>query len=574
MECLESLDDAKKKIFADLSSKNPQYQVIPFTSSTRPLDNKLWERMGQVVVKATGQWVCFDVPMELDGKARTKRMTMDRFEKGIVKFQGIAHNHFQDNGRASFSTDIWTDDATQTTYSADTMHLIDVNFIMHAHVVSCDEFSKGTSHTAAAIHRDFLNSVFPFITWKEENVMVQAADWQVVVKSDATGNNRGVEGMSLQFELDLCYCHRISIVINYVLRKQTRQVDGSAFVYDMIDASKELVTYMKQTKLNKQLKNKMKQDVATRFDGLFIMLQSVSAELDESTELLKKKKQENRTEKILEELLDELIRLLHYFKLASKSLEPFNTPTLHFVGMWLAKLKANLQPRDEPVTVNGANGKKMTIPADSENIAPIKVRLLKQLEEKFFLKPLHVAAAYLDPLQKNRLKDYGFTQELIDQDLVYLKDIMRKVGPPKPPVASMSGGMRQRPLVVKKNLVKRPRTVFVHAGPSRDDKYRMFKASKNDKEVLLQPDTRKRAREDGDVKHDVGLLPWWRVKSDKFPILARAIRAILCIPASSSMSECTFSSADNTRSNKRSRLHPSTLNALLFLRSNQDLDHK
>ncbi len=111
----------------------------------------------------------------------------------------------------------------------------------------------------------------------------------------------------------------------------------------------------------------------------------------------------------------------------------------------------------------------MTIPADSENIAPIKVRLLKQLEEKFFLKPLHIAAAYLDPLQKNRLKDYGLTQELIDQGLVYLKDIMRKVGPPKPLAASMSGGMQQRPLVVKKNLVKRPRTVFVHTGQSRDD---------------------------------------------------------------------------------------------------------
>jgi hypothetical protein len=74
MECFESLDDAKKKISADLSSKNPQYQVIPFTSSTRPSDNKLWERMGQVVVKGTGQWVCFDVPVELDGKVRTKRM--------------------------------------------------------------------------------------------------------------------------------------------------------------------------------------------------------------------------------------------------------------------------------------------------------------------------------------------------------------------------------------------------------------------------------------------------------------------------------------------------------------------
>ncbi len=299
-------------------------------------------------------------------------------------------------------------------------------------------------------------------------------------------------------------------------------------------------------------------------------------------------------------MLDELIRLLHYFKLASKSLEPFNTLTLHLVDIWLAKLKANLQPRDEPVTVNGTNGEKMTIPTDSENIAPIKVRLLEQLEEKFFFKSLHVAVAYLDPLQKNCLKDYGFTQELIDQGLVYLKDIMHKVGPPKPPAASMSGGMRQHPPVVKKNLVKGPRIVFVHAGPSQDDndeeskddaepaeesqlearidqelaKYRLFKASKSDKEVLLQPDTRKRAREDGDVKHDVGLLPWWRVKSDKFPIFARAVRAILCIPASSSMSKCTFSSAGNTRSNKCSGLHPSTLNALLFLRSNQDLDHK
>jgi len=96
-----------------------------------------------------------------------------------------------------------------------------------------------------------------FITWKEENVSVQAADWQVVVKSDAAGNNRGAEGMSSQFELDLCYCHCISIVINYVLWKQMRQVDGvkqvpvylfydeSTFMYDTIDALKELVTYMK-----------------------------------------------------------------------------------------------------------------------------------------------------------------------------------------------------------------------------------------------------------------------------------------------------------------------------------------
>jgi hypothetical protein len=89
---------------------------------------------------------------------------MDRSEKGIVKLQGIAHNHFQDNGRASFSIDIWTDDATQMAYSTDTMHLNYVNFIMHARIVSCDEFSEGTNHTATAIRRNFLNSVHLFIT--------------------------------------------------------------------------------------------------------------------------------------------------------------------------------------------------------------------------------------------------------------------------------------------------------------------------------------------------------------------------------------------------------------------------
>jgi hypothetical protein len=122
----------------------------------------------------------------------------------------------------------------------------------------------------------------------------------VVVKLDAALNNNGAEGMSLQFELDLCYCHRLSTCINYVLQKQTHVVGGvkqpaaylfyeeSELVFDTIDDAKALVMYMKKTLLNKKLNNKMKQDVATRFDGLVIMLQSVAVELAMSIELLKR----------------------------------------------------------------------------------------------------------------------------------------------------------------------------------------------------------------------------------------------------------------------------------------------
>jgi hypothetical protein len=73
----------------------------------------------------------------------------------------------------------------------------------------------------------------------------------------------------------------------------------------------------------------------------------------------------------------------------------------------------------------------VTIAADSDKIGPIKALLLGQFKEKYFLKPLHVVVAYLDPLQKNCLFDYDFTQKLIDHGLLYFKDIMCKVGPHK-----------------------------------------------------------------------------------------------------------------------------------------------
>jgi len=207
--------------------------------------------------------------------------------------------------------------------------------------------------------------------------------------------------------------------------------EESELVFDTIDDAKALIIYMKKTFLNNKLNNKMKQDVMTHFDDLLMMLQSVAAELAMSIKLLKKKKQEECAECIIKPPLIELIRLMHYFKLASKSLESFLTPTIHLVGMWFAKLTAHLQFRVEPITVDGADGEKVTITANSDEIGPIKALLLSQLKEKYFLKPLHITATYLDPLQKNRLLDYGFTQELIYHDLLYLKDIMHKVGTPK-----------------------------------------------------------------------------------------------------------------------------------------------
>jgi hypothetical protein len=82
--------------------------------------------------------------------------------------------------------------------------------------------------------------------------------------------------------------------------------EQSELVFDTIDDVKALVTYMKKMLLNKKLNNKMKQDMATCFDGLLIM-QFVAVELAMSIELLKKRKQEECVESIIEPLLIKLI---------------------------------------------------------------------------------------------------------------------------------------------------------------------------------------------------------------------------------------------------------------------------
>jgi hypothetical protein len=94
--------------------------------------------------------------------------------------------------------------------------------------------------------------------------------------------------------------------------------------------------------------------------------------------LLKKRKQEECAECIIEPLLIELIRLLHYFKLASVTFSSFLTPTIHLVDMWFPKLTTHLQPQVEPITIDGANSKKVTIVVDSDEIGPIKALLLGQ----------------------------------------------------------------------------------------------------------------------------------------------------------------------------------------------------
>lgn len=72
------------------------------------------------------------------------------------------------------------------------------------------------------------------------------------------------------------------------------------------------------------------------------------------------------------------------------------------------------------------------------------------------------------------------------------------------------------------------------------------------------------------VNWDVDPSEWWAQNKSHFPMLAQLARIYLGIPATSTASECSFSTSGNFMQPKRSSLHPSKLNKLCFINENFD----
>jgi hypothetical protein len=65
-------------------------------------------------------------------------------------------------------------------------------------------------------------------------------------------------------------------------------------------------------------------------------------------------------------------------------------------------------------------------------------------------------------------------------------------------------------------------------------------------------------------------LQWWSLKMGAYPSLAKLARHILAVPASSVLAERIFSLAGNIVSNKRTKLTPANVDALVFLAKNME----
>lgn len=66
-----------------------------------------------------------------------------------------------------------------------------------------------------------------------------------------------------------------------------------------------------------------------------------------------------------------------------------------------------------------------------------------------------------------------------------------------------------------------------------------------------------------DDTNDFDILRWWKVNSERFPILSKVARDILAVPISTVASESTFSTSGRVLDNFRSSLSPKMVEALI-----------
>jgi len=270
-----------------------------------------------------------------------KVATRERYIKLKETVKKVLNIHFKDKLSAGATTDIWTDSVNNISYMSVTLHDIDSNFHLHARTVSCDQFPPGCRHTAPEILANFVAQIGPFVTMDDD---VVAADEQVVATTDSASNNIAADGLPSKFEHEPCKCHKIGTCVSFILDKRTIYANGkkskpfyefldeAPAVFECIEACKELVTYAKHTQINKLLTPQLIQHNPARWDGLLTMLNSIVCEWDAHREVFVKEKKETKIDAICFIMADELVRFLHVFRLASKALEAFLTPTIHLVA--------------------------------------------------------------------------------------------------------------------------------------------------------------------------------------------------------------------------------------------------
>ncbi|BBN02288.1 hypothetical protein Mp_2g14090 [Marchantia polymorpha subsp. ruderalis] len=468
--------------------------------------------------------------------------------------------HLAEGIQIGSTTDIWTDDINKVSFLSVTVHFIDDEFTLHHRTLACSPF-PGPHHGCDVLE-------------KYEGVLrkfgINRYD-QVTVVTDRGSNMHSADGIPSLYGWIPCCDHIISTILT-----TTRELEWLKFyhlaleLFDTIDQVKALVTYVKQANLQDEIAETLKQENATRWNSALRCMISVDEALPELTEILRARGRGlvSKVNKIDHELLKEFIAFLVPFQEATLALEMFAEPTIHRVLYFRQNLLKHCQVVAADITTKEKDGTITTLKKDSPAFIALKPKFAELIREKFIWSDIHVIAALLNPKTKCRLDKFGIDSVDIELGQKNLENMM------KDHMIGSGIGKRSVPSHKRKKEYSRRVVRRLAEYSSESDSTIEEKPLADDVQLDFSLRTElnnyichRCSDDESTLLSKYGVLFWWKIHQNEFPVLSRLARSVLTIPASSAKSESNFSDAGNTMSKKRNLLHPSKLDDLMFLRS-------
>jgi hypothetical protein len=349
-----------------------------------------------------------------------------------------------------------------------------------------------------------------------------------------------------------CAGHNLNLAVENALKSA-----GADLVHDMIKTAKEVVGYFKHSGKNQELEHTLKQDVSTRWNSQFFILQSLSCQLDHVKSILADAKQFDKLEQlnnVNEKLLPDVVEFLHTFHKATVQLSHDNLPTSPDVWPMLFRVRSICN-------ITGS---------DSDSMRDLKAAFLSSLDEKYIIHPLHKLSTLIVPSYKYLSFVNAEDREFVHAEMRSMVDKIMSYSRPQV-VSQHSDSAHTDSFGECSHSDQRPLSKRSKVDPESYDLLTDFKtaatplsnADSNDKrheldKYLALPVT------------DCDALQFWKENDleHKLPTMALIARKLLAIPATSTASERVFSVCGVTMSGRRARLNPETIEMLTFLKYN------
>lgn len=430
----------------------------------------------------------------------------------------------------AITLDMWTEDFRKNSYLCMTIHYVNENWDLIDRVLHTTLWDSSLKKTGDNIKSLIMQNLEKFDISEEFQNLTYVTD---------RGPNM-IAALKNNVRLS-CTAH----ILNNILEKT---MDRNTQFSDMINASKSLVKFFKQSGLQNKLTKSLKASVETRWNSSFSMLKSIADVYSEVKELLSQRREESKLIEIRQPCLLKLISFLEKFKIASDEIEATKRPTLFLVIIWYNRLLNHLEITDD----------------DDANFRDLKLSCRDIFKETFEITKYHKMAIFFHP----KMKSLKILDDPTEIDSVYaeinnlISAYSKKyeninVTDRKSIPSYESTGIVSRKNPNKKQRIKYDISDFEDTDESDNE------ISELDRYIAMKPG---KLRDSDGNQTDV--LKWWHVNEANFPLLSKIAKSILNIPASSAASERDFSSAGLTLSDRRTNMCPKRLDDILFLHSN------